>query len=94
MKGRIMIIKYESVGQRIGALVDQKQRQYGDSFGKSGNILHVLYPNGIFPEQYDDVLTVTRIIDKLFRIANGDQGNESAYADIAGYGILGEGRNE
>ena len=32
-------------------------------------ILKVLYPNWIKPEQYRDMLAVTRIVDKLFRIA-------------------------
>lgn len=83
---------YKDLGAAIGELVDEKQEQYGNSFGRAGEILQILYPGLINPEQYKDMLAVVRIIDKLFRIANGDQGSESAYQDIAGYGLLGAGR--
>ena len=86
---------YESIGRNIGIVVDKKQVAYGDSFGKAGQVLRVLYPNGINPEQYDDALAVTRIVDKLFRIANQkDAFGESPYRDIAGYAILGVERGE
>ena len=36
------------------------------------------------------MLTITRIIDKLFRIANRkDAFGESPYRDLTGYGLLG-----
>ena len=86
---------YEQIGAEIGRLVTEKQAAYGDSFGKSGDVLRVLYPDGIKPEQYDDALAVVRIIDKLFRIANNrDAFGESPYKDIAGYGILGAGKDK
>ena len=80
---------YEQLGAQIGKLVDAKQKQYGDSFNRAGMVIRVLYPDGIKPEQYDDMLAIVRVIDKLFRIANGNQGEENAYRDIAGYGLLG-----
>lgn len=85
---------YEQLGLEIGRLVEKNQRQYGDSFGKSGDVLRIFYPNGIQPEQYDDMMALTRIIDKQFRIANGSQGEESPYKDLAGYGLLGWAREE
>lgn len=82
--------KYIDVAQQLGQLVSEKQEAYGDSFSKSENILKILYPDGIAPENYRDLLTVTRIIDKLFRIATRkDAFGESPYRDIAGYGLLG-----
>ena len=84
---------YRKIGQEIGELVAKKQLAYGDAFGKSGDVMRILYPNGIALEQYDDVLAVLRIVDKLFRIAGDpDAFGESPYADIAGYGILGAAR--
>jgi hypothetical protein len=81
--------RYEELGQEIGELVDKKNAAYGDSFRKSGNILREMYPQGIKPEQYDDVLAMIRIIDKMFRIAtNKDAFGENPWQDIAGYGIL------
>lgn len=83
-------LPYALMGQKIGEMVEEKQAAYGDSFGKAGNILRELYPDGIRPEQYDDALCVVRIVDKLFRIATDwDAFGESPYRDIAGYGILG-----
>ncbi|MDY6910769.1 MAG: hypothetical protein SVM79_00180 [Chloroflexota bacterium] len=87
-------IDYATMGADLGKLVDKKQAAYGDSFGNAGKMLAVLYPDGICPEQFDDMLTIVRIIDKLFRIAN-DKGAfcENPYQDIAGYGLLGMGKN-
>lgn len=85
---------FESKGKQIGKLVDEKNKQYGDAFSKSGDFLKILYPDGIKPEQYKDVLVLVRIFDKQMRIANGNQGEENAYQDIAGYGILSSGGNE
>lgn len=82
---------YKQIGKKIGELVEIKNKQYGDSFNKSGDFLEILYPDGIKPEQYKDMLAVTRIFDKLMRIANGNQGDENAWNDIAGYGILNSG---
>ena len=83
-------MKFEKIGTDIGKLVDQKNAAYGSSFKKSEQILQVLYPEGIQPDQYTDMLAVVRIVDKLFRIATDkDAFGESPFKDIAGYGILG-----
>jgi transcriptional regulator with XRE-family HTH domain len=83
--------KYEALAKSIGALVDRKNKQYGDAFNRGGSILEVLYPDGVRPEQYRDMLGVIRVVDKLFRVANGKQGQEDPWQDIAGYGLLGTG---
>lgn len=81
---------FAEIGQEVGKLVAEKQKAYGDSFGRSGECLRQMYPDGIKPEQYDDLLTIARILDKLFRIANDpDAFSENPYQDIVGYGLLG-----
>lgn len=81
---------YEEIGKSVGKLVTEKQKAYGDSFGNSHEILLILYPNGIKKEQYIDVLTLARIIDKMFRIANEKEAfDESPYRDMMGYCLLG-----
>lgn len=88
-------IPYPKIGRDIGLLVEQKQASYGDAFGKAGQVLRQLYPDGIKPEQYDDMLAVVRIVDKLFRIATDrDALGENPWIDIVGYGILGVARTE
>ncbi len=85
-----MIIDYYKIAQQIAATVTEKQDAYGDSFGRSGEIMRILYPNGISHEQMDDALVVVRMIDKLFRIANRkDAFGENPYQDLCGYGLLG-----
>ena len=89
------MIDYSKIGSDIGKLVQEKQKAYGDSFGRSGRVLKELYPNGIPPESYNEVLTITRILDKLFRIASQkDAFGENPYSDIAGYAILAVGKYE
>lgn len=82
-------MQYEALGAEIGRLVEEKQKQYGDSFHKAGAVLAILYPDGVKPAQYQDMLAVVRVVDKLFRVANGKQGDENPWRDVAGYGILG-----
>lgn len=89
------MLSYPSIGAEVGALVAEKQKVYGDSFGKSGAVMRVLYPGGIPPEQMDDALTVVRVLDKLFRVATDrDALGESPWRDIAGYALLAVGRVE
>ena len=81
---------FAKIGQEVGKLVTDKQKAYGDSFGRSGECLRQMFPEGIKPHQYDDLLTIARILDKLFRIANDpDAFSENPYQDIVGYGLLG-----
>jgi hypothetical protein len=80
----------EEIGTKIGKICQTKNKAYGDSFAKTGEILTKLYPNGVGPSQYGDMLAIVRILDKLFRIATRkDAFGESPFSDIAGYGILG-----
>lgn len=86
---------YTQIATEIGSLVEEKQVAYGDSFGQSYKVMEALYPNGISVSQMHDALTITRIIDKLFRIANKkDAFGESPYRDIAGYALLAVKRDE
>ena len=80
---------YAELAAQVVELVEQKQRAYGDSFGRSGAVLRAFYPEGISTEQLDDALTITRIVDKLFRIATDrDALGESPWRDILGYSLL------
>jgi hypothetical protein len=90
---------YVQMGTDVGVLVTEKQKQYGNSVGRSGEILKVLYPGGIVPNQFADALMVVRVLDKLSRIAQRsddgkDLGGESPWKDIAGYGLLGWHKDE
>lgn len=80
---------FDLIGTEIGKLVKEKNVAYGDSFAHSGEILKLLYPNGVRPEQYTTVLALVRILDKIFRLATKpDYNSENSWADIAGYCIL------
>ncbi len=87
--------KYEKLAERIGKLVENKNAAYGNSFNEAGNFLKLLYPDGIKPEQYADMLCVVRLFDKMKRIATRkDAFGESPYQDIVGYGLLGLEKDE
>ena len=86
---------FSKIGEEVGRLVADKQKAYGDSFGRSGECLRQMYPDGIKPEQYDDLLTIARMLDKLFRIAsNPDAFEENPYRDLCGYSLLGMARHD
>lgn len=82
-------INFKGIGTSIGELVASKNRAYGDSFAHSGEILKLLFPNGVPVEQYTVVLALVRILDKIFRLAtNPTYNSENCWHDIAGYCIL------
>ena len=88
-------MSYVEIAKSIGALTSEKNAAYGDSFGQACDVLKVLYPDGVKPEQYKDMLAVVRVIDKLFRIANKkDAFGESPWRDICGYALLGIANDE
>jgi hypothetical protein len=84
---------YEAIGSAIGALLTEKQACYGNAFEKAGEVLKILYPNGMQPYQYSELLALIRVLDKIFRISNlpedkKDLMGEEPWKDIAGYAIL------
>lgn len=90
MGNNIKYNSYEELAKEIGKLVDEKNKNYGNSFNEVGEFMKLLYPNGISPDQYTDVLCVVRIFDKLKRIAtNKNAYNENPFKDLMGYALLG-----
>ena len=87
---------WESIGSAVGLLVERKQEAYGDSFSKSGEVMRILWPNGIPPERMGEALAMVRVIDKLFRIAThaSDPMGEDPWQDVAGYAVLMCGREQ
>lgn len=83
------------ISNDLAQLVTEKQDAYGDSFGKSGQVMAILYPNGISVDKMQDALTVVRVIDKLFRIATKkDAFGESPWRDVMGYALLSVAKQE
>lgn len=80
---------YEEKARQIGRIVDVKNQQYGNSINDTEGFLKLLYPKGIPIEEYRNLGLLVRIWDKLKRIANGNKGDEDAWADLTGYGLLG-----
>jgi len=74
--------------EELATLLTEKHLQYGESYKQSGEVLRLLYPDGIKVEQYGDMLAVTRIVDKLFRIAVGRSDDVENWRDVAGYGLI------
>lgn len=80
---------YVTIGENLGRLIDDKNKSYGDSFHKSGEVMKQLFPDGIPPESYVDALALVRIIDKMFRVARDPTYNgENCWSDICGYAML------
>lgn len=80
---------YLEIAKQIGELVERKNKAYGSAFERAGDFLKILYPHGVKPEQYTDMLALVRVFDKQMRIANRkDAFGENPWVDITGYGIL------
>ena len=84
-----MRVTLQEVAVSVANLVDEKQQSYGDSHGKAGDVLEILYPDGVKVESYQEMLTLVRVLDKLFRIAtDNDKQVECPWNDIMGYALL------
>jgi len=75
-------------------LLEKKNKAYGNSFNKTSEHLKLLFPDGVVPEQYSDLMFIVRVLDKLSRIANSsllppEEGRLDAYLDCNGYTFLG-----
>ena len=79
---------FASLAKEIAEIVAAKNVAYGNSFDKCGDFLRLLWPNGVRPEQYTDLLQLVRMFDKFSRIASGAPG-EDPHADLVGYALLG-----
>lgn len=80
---------FASLAASVAELVETKNKAYGSSFAKCNEFLKLLYPNGVPPEKYGDMLTIVRVFDKLMRIATDkDALGESPWQDITGYALL------
>ena len=77
----------EDITNELKELLLEKRKAYGNSFNNAPQILQHLYPDGVSVDQYEDLLTIVRIIDKLYRIAN-QADTEDPWQDIAGYAVL------
>jgi len=80
---------FQNTALEMGTLVTQKNAAYGDAVVKTAKILAILYDNGIQVHQYPDISTMTRVIDKLCRIAtDNDPFGEDPWGDINGYSLI------
>lgn len=87
--------QFEGIAERIGKLVTRKNKAYGNAFLVSADLLRLIYPNGVRPEQYTDLLLINRVLDKFCRLANDPRAfGESPWEDITGYGILGVSKDD
>lgn len=81
--------KLQKIAADIANLLEEKDEAYGSAFAEVGNVINIMYPEGVHPDQYQDMLVTTRILDKLFRIAHNKEAfQEDPWKDIAGYAIL------
>lgn len=86
---------YQRIGTELGKLCQQKNDAYGAAAITSGAMLRLLFPNGVHPSRFDDMMLIARMWDKISRIATRkDAFGESPYKDLAGYCIIGAAKDE
>ena len=78
-------------GDEVTNIVIEKNLAYGNAIRKVCDIMTILFPEGIRPDQYEDVLLLVRDLDKTCRIADGDKAafGENPWRDKAGYALCG-----
>ena len=80
---------FGDIAAKVAAIVERKNKAYGDSFGNVTRVLEIMFPHGIPVEAYADLGGIFRTLDKLFRVATDrDALEENLWSDIAGYSLL------
>lgn len=75
--------------EQTARLVAKKNEAYGSAFEDCTHFLKLLYPIGVPPKDYQPMLTLVRIFDKMKRIATDPEyGGEEPWRDINGYSLL------
>lgn len=72
----------------LETLIERKNASYGDSIGKSAEVLRIISPSGVPASIYHRAHILIRIIDKVCRLFSPTIGREDAidaWKDIAGY---------
>lgn len=86
----------EKILEDLCSLLQHKGKYYGDTFGTVPKLLRILYESRrneqgqyvLDDKDWDNMVAVVRVLDKMCRIVAGDRGEESAWRDIVGYAIL------
>lgn len=95
--GVSMIEEYHPFTQDLDLMIARKNASYGDSVGKSAQMLAVVCPNGIPSKIFHRAHLLIRIMDKVCRLFSPTiTTNEAidAWKDIAGYSRLAIGLEE
>ena len=84
---------YEERALEIARMIEEKQQVYGDAYPKVAQCLAALYPQGVRPDQYQELSYLTRILEKLCRVSqrcSETRGleTESPFKDIVGIAFL------
>lgn len=87
-------VQLEKIVEPFPAFLAEKAEKYGEAFENCGDFLRLVFPEDVQPKDYEKLLYVTRVYDKLCRIAKGAESEENPVKDILGYSMLELLRNE
>lgn len=84
--------RHERLAVEVGALCDRKNEAYGNTGTSTGKMLAYFYPNGVPVDQYNRMLILARMFDKIARLTNLGGGRralgEDAARDLVGYALV------
>ena len=80
---------FRAVAEEVAAEVEEKDRRYGRAVLRGVEVLKILYPEGVRPDQYADAFLTLRLFEKRSRIASAqDDDLEDARRDSLGYCLV------
>ncbi|MEM4406633.1 MAG: hypothetical protein QXS68_06270 [Candidatus Methanomethylicaceae archaeon] len=81
--------------RKVDVLLEEKESYYGTSLEDTGEVLKGIYASKrkghdfvLSERDFELLLIVARIVDKLMRIAGGSNPGLDAWEDIIGYAVL------
>lgn len=82
-----MEANFENVAKQIVDSVKAAERETGNCFTKSTEVIRILFPAGIPPGKEQEVASMLRIIDKMFRIANNPGSTATEWQVLSAYAL-------
>jgi len=73
---------YERIGDDVKRIVQRLEDHHGHSLGQTKEVLKLIYPRGIAPDQFGDAVQMVRVLDELFVIGNMEGVHDSERADM------------
>lgn len=79
-------MNFKEKALEVAEMLERKSEEYDAPYDSDNDFLKIMYPNGVAPDKYADMVLCLRLYDTLKKLTKSGDTKYIEY--IAGYGIL------